>query len=455
MYPNHSKRLQNFQIIVSLSECYIMLRWVTHFRSIGVYKNVWHFLPSLPYLYPMRVVLFMFILSLSSLLSAQVFTQYTTDNSELPDNIVTQLLEENDNTLWVGTENGLLRIDASGSWTVFNTGNSGIPGNTIRALYKDMDGNLWVGTQLNGMGKYDGSGWTNYSPDNSGLPEFHIRAFAQSPDGTRWIGTPAGLVRWDGADDWYTYPMSDTGFLYVNITSIHVLSNDSLVMGTINGGIVTLFNDEITHYRTDNSLIGDNTIVDIEPDAEGNIWLATAFGGLCVATADFNFLNFNIFNSDIPDLSVNAIHHTGEYGWLAMDAFGLVQFNGSFWVLWDMDNSAIPSNLLNDVLETDELVYIATDDAGLVLLDRNATDFDQPEPVSVLLFPNPASDWVVVNGLPANSTLTLMDAKGACVLQVSSSGSEMKLDTSALPDGWYLLRCGHIATPLFIQHPNR
>lgn len=395
------------------------------------------------------------LLSVSLTLGAQVFTQYSTDNSDLPDNIVNRLLAEDDNTLWVGTENGLLRIDDSGDWTVFNTGNSDIPGNTIRALFQDQEGNLWVGTQLNGMGKFDGVNWTNYSPDNSGLPEYHIRAFAQTPDGTHWIGTPAGLVRWDGADDWYTYPMSDTGFLYVNITSVHALSNDSLVMGTINGGIVTLFNEDITHYRTDNSLIGDNTIADIEPDAEGNLWLATAFGGLCVVTPDFDFLNFNIFNSDIPDLSVNAIHHTGEYGWLAMDAFGLVQFNGSFWVIWDMDNSAIPSNLLNDVLEVDGLVYMATDDAGLVVFDRNATGILHPESTTVTVFPNPAGDRVVISGLTANSTVSLMNAQGSCVLQTRSTGSELEWDTSVLPDGWYLLRCGHIATPLLVQHGNR
>jgi hypothetical protein len=403
----------------------------------------------------MKGVFIFMLLSVSLTLGAQVFTQYSTDNSDLPDNIVNRLLAEDDNTLWVGTENGLLRIDDSGDWTVFNTGNSDIPGNTIRALFQDQEGNLWVGTQLNGMGKFDGVNWTNYSPDNSGLPEYHIRAFAQTPDGIRWIGTPAGLVRWDGADDWYTYPMSDTGFLYVNITSVHALSNDSLVMGTINGGIVTLFNEDITHYRTDNSLIGDNTIADIEPDAEGNLWLATAFGGLCVVTPDFDFLNFNIFNSDIPDLSVNAIHHAGEYGWLAMDAFGLVQFNGAFWVIWDTDNSAIPSNLLNDVLEVDGLVYMATDDAGLVVFDRNATGILHPESTTVTVFPNPAGDRVVISGLTANSTVSLMNAQGSCVLQTRSTGSELEWDTSGLPDGWYLLRCGHIATPLLVQHGSR
>ena len=56
-----------------------------------------------------------------------------------------------------------------------------------------------------------------------------------------------------------------------------------------------------------------------------------------------------------------------------MAATGLVQFDGSNWVIWDTENSAIPTNYLNSVVVDDaNRIWIATEDAGLLVLERNA-----------------------------------------------------------------------------------
>jgi ligand-binding sensor domain-containing protein len=342
-------------------------------------------------------------------LQAQIFTTYNTTNSTLPDNIVNTLLHDANSNTWVGTENGLLQIDADNNWTVFNTSNSGIPGNTIRSLYQDFEGNIWVGTQLNGMGKFDGESWTNYNPLNSGLPEYHVRAFAQSADGTFWIGTPAGLVRWDGADDWFTYPMSDTGFLYINITSVYIDAANQLFMGTINGGLATLIDETVTHYRTDNSGIGDNTIADLQPDADGNLWMATAF--------------------DADGL-----------GYLAMDAYGLTSFNGSEWETWNTDNSGLPSDYLNDVaVHPDGTIYIATDDAGLSIFDRNATGISSTPSTNVQVYPNPSHDVMVVQAATPLRRVEIRTLQGRYLSAWEPHTNTWVLEVEQLPAGMYQL----------------
>jgi len=371
-------------------------------------------------------------------LQAQVFTTYTFDNSDLPSNIVNRVIQDGAGNTWIGTENGLLLIDDENNWTVFDTDNSAIPGNTIRSLWEDTDGSLWVGTQLSGMGHFDGTTWANYDPLNSGLPEYHVRAFNKSSDGTYWIGTPAGLVRWDGADDWFTYPMSEDGFIYVNITSIYINEFDELFMGTINGGLATLIDDEVTHYRTDNSLIGDNTIADIVPDEEGNLWMATAFGGLCVLTPDFDFLNFNIFNSDISDLSVNAIDYKNGDGFLAMDAFGLNGFNGTYWTIWNEENSDLPTDLLNDVwIDENGLIYIATDGSGLTIFDRNAVEVDSEELFQINIYPNPASDVLLLTNIEGTGTCRIINTQGQVVLEQSIESPSSFIDVRHLSKGIY------------------
>jgi ligand-binding sensor domain-containing protein len=61
--------------------------------------------------------------------------------------IRTILLDKNNETLWIGTNTGLLEYSiSSGNIREYNTANSNISHDIIRALYKGDDGTLWIGT---------------------------------------------------------------------------------------------------------------------------------------------------------------------------------------------------------------------------------------------------------------------------------------------------------------------
>ena len=95
-----------------------------------------------------KTLRFLLILSIIVLVfkgQAQLVQSYTTENSPLPFNTI-RCLETSLSAIWIGTDQGLAKIENGSSWTVFNETNSGLFDDDIRALKNDGDSLLWVGT---------------------------------------------------------------------------------------------------------------------------------------------------------------------------------------------------------------------------------------------------------------------------------------------------------------------
>ena len=77
---------------------------------------------------------------------------YNTDNG-LPSNATTALAEDNWGRIWVGTENGLARIDTEGEVEFALNTSDGLVNNSVNSLYFDRENDaLWIGT-LAGMSR--------------------------------------------------------------------------------------------------------------------------------------------------------------------------------------------------------------------------------------------------------------------------------------------------------------
>ncbi len=72
----------------------------------------------------------------------------------------------------------------------------GLTSLAITQLSQDVEGFLWVGTD-DGLYRYDGSRFHVYSL-KQGLPSSQITAIHEDPLGAFWIGTFGGLARWNG-----------------------------------------------------------------------------------------------------------------------------------------------------------------------------------------------------------------------------------------------------------------
>jgi hypothetical protein len=209
----------------------------------------------------------------------------------------------------------------------------------------------------------------------------------------------------------------------------------------------------IEYYRTENSDIGDNTVLSIAEDDLENKWMATTFGGLCIVTGDFEFLNFNLTNSDIPDLSVNdvAIDLT-QTGVLGMNTTGIVLFDNTTWTIYNIENSELPDDHIMSVLvDQTNRIWAGTESSGVVVFDRELLYATQAQINKLQVNPNPTNGYVTVQGATSGSEIVIYGISGIEMMRISPASANPILDLQLLPAGYYIARISHGSDFAYLQ----
>ncbi len=171
------------------------------------------------------------------------------------------------------------------------TSQDGLSQNTVTCMLQDNLGFIWIGTQ-NGLNRYDASNFKTYKSDKNqnSIPDNHITFLLQTEDNFIWIGTQnGGLSRLNTiTENFEIFSHESQNPLSLSagaVTSILEDSKNRLWIGTSVGGL-NLFNPQtktFDHYRNDernqNSL-ANNHITDLIEDSQKRLWIATAEGGL-------------------------------------------------------------------------------------------------------------------------------------------------------------------------------
>jgi ligand-binding sensor domain-containing protein len=127
------------------------------------------------------------------------FTNWTRDDG-LSQEVVWSIARPKSKTgpgpIWVGTEQGLDRIDLHTGEVKSYDVSDGLGGNTINALAGGEDGSLWIGSWPGGVTRFlpDG-GVRRYVPAGTLPEQFRVAAIRVRPDGEVWIGAVEGLYR--------------------------------------------------------------------------------------------------------------------------------------------------------------------------------------------------------------------------------------------------------------------
>src|SRR5690606_2880242 len=106
-----------------------------------------------------------------------------------------------------------------------------LPNNTVRTLLYDDNGTLWIGTD-NGLVKKHNNTVTSYFVEN-GLPLNNIWALSQDEEKNIWIGTYGGGIAYYNKKNFCAISIED-GLSNNEITELKV-KGDLLFVGTSNG----------------------------------------------------------------------------------------------------------------------------------------------------------------------------------------------------------------------------
>ena len=170
---------------------------------------------------------------------------------------VARLLEDDQGTIWVGTENmGVFRLtEKNGAWSYdqyhsLNDTNF-LSDNFVNMITQDDYHNIWVGTQA-GLNKFNPEDNT-FIPitKDDGLISDTIRGLVQDEYGFLWISTDKGITRYDEENgEFLDYDMYDglQGNEY-NSSSFYRTSNFDIVFGGSNG--FNIFNSKQAAKQTD------------------------------------------------------------------------------------------------------------------------------------------------------------------------------------------------------------
>ena len=192
----------------------------------------------------------------------------------LSNGFVRSVLEDRRGQFWVGTDDGLFRLQGGRLARV--DGRGGVPTVAVHDIREDSRGRLWVGGSSLLM--LDGGRTVEHRLE--GGSSARVKSILQTRDGVLWVGTVSGLERLN--------PEGTGRFNRVREVSgtVRVLREErdgALWAGTIGEGIFFYRAGRFTRLNAPGYLPSD-TVLSLLEDQEGNLWVGTQTGLLRLST---------------------------------------------------------------------------------------------------------------------------------------------------------------------------
>lgn len=212
--------------------------------------------------------------------------------------IVYSLYEDRSFNLWIGTINGIDKLDLKKKKFRHykksdNPGSVDLLDNVIGAIYKDDDGRLWIGNWNKGLNIYDRNTrhiehYTSSSRGNLKIPGNNVHVIFKDSQSRIWLGTRDGVCIFDRKNrkfrlfqDYFNIGITD----YFNDNRVYCIIEDSagrIWIGTGNGIFIldtrTSVTTMIQSGSSDPLKIRSNLVYSLLEDKDRHIWIATSNG---------------------------------------------------------------------------------------------------------------------------------------------------------------------------------
>ena len=214
-----------------------------------------------------------------------LFWTYT-KNDGLPDDTFFSIVVDQEDNLWYGSDQGLVRYDGR-KFNIYTT-KQGLPDDKIDALTVDNQGNLWIGTFEGGVSRFDGKTFSNFGVEE-GLAHKTVWDILEDKSGRIWMATRGGLSLYDGKNLMNFY--KEQGLPDNKVSRVFQDSRGNILIGTWGGGLSVIRREKLQKldfqkpfqkpffetFSSTNGLAND-VVYTIVEDEEGNIVLGTNLG---------------------------------------------------------------------------------------------------------------------------------------------------------------------------------
>ena len=183
----------------------------------------------------------------------------------LPENVVTAIVQTQDDYLWVGTYDGLARFDGA-SFTVFNNNNAPeMSSSRVISLFEDHEGNLWIGHETGKLTRYrDGHFYAvKFSP---AWEDRKISGIGTDRAGKLWVLNEEGkLAGLNG--ELISVPNAGTSPRPASL----VAGENGALWVVYGGAVFTLDQGQLVPLGPDNQSLGYVEV--ICPSRDGGLWV--------------------------------------------------------------------------------------------------------------------------------------------------------------------------------------
>ena len=359
-------------------------------------------------------------------------------SNDLPSNNVSIIFHDRDLT-WIGTGKGLAVTDDGGrSFQIYTDFNNGLEDVPIYSIYKSKDETLWIGT-LQGLAQARESITHTVSQANSNLNSNTINGVFLTDMGTLWLATDQGISYQEAGDSQFQHVNQYTHPVMSDPVSMAVAANEQMAwIGTFEGGLYRLDISKNKLEKVDSrsesvaeQALESDAITSLLITTKGNVLVGTFGGGLSVVHSNGEVLRTfrAVKKSGVGD-KIFSILADSDNGYLVANNLGLAKLDPSLNRLVDTgftyfanekENITRPTNPIEITRTESNGLLVGTYQAGLFKVDRNSA-------LEISDVTNITSKY----GIPSNSIMGIhQDRAGSYWLSHNEGLSRIDIDTGA------------------------
>jgi signal transduction histidine kinase/ligand-binding sensor domain-containing protein len=279
---------------------------------------------------------------------------------------ILSMVRDRDANVWVGTPQGLVRLNANGSAEDHAA--------AVSALFEDRDGNLWLG-ESGGIECLRDSAFVTYPL--AGLGSESSGAIYVGADDRLWYAPIEGGLRWMKGQE--------RGSIAQDLLNRDVIysitgNKDELWLGRQQGGLTSLLyrgGSWVTRTYTERDGLAQNSVYSVRESRDGTVWAGTVRGGVS-SLKDGKFTTYTVTDGLAANTLTSIEEGPDGAMWFGTSG-GLSELANGVWRSYTA-RDGLPADNVTCVLQGGAGVLWVGTSGGLALLSSGHLSSDSEWP---------------------------------------------------------------------------